>query len=613
MKKLLSIIVLTLLCTVLQSAYAATYYDFTVGGIYYKITDNGVSVTSRVNNKTISSYNDREYYMSYSGDVVIPSSVTYNDVTYNVTGIGYRAFYICEKLTSATIPNGITKIEEGAFSGCSMLASANIPSSVTSIGDDAFYGCAKLTSINIPDGMISIGEEAFRDCSSIAPSLIIPNSVTSIGGLAFYGCKSLTSVTIGNGVTNMGSNAFEHVTATELIYAEGCKTVFATGITTMRSVYIPQSVTAIADKAFWACTNLVSVVLPNNLTSIGEYAFNACDNLVSINIPNTVNSIGRYAFRNCTALPSILIPSGVTNIGDYAFNGCSKLSTVINLSEIPQTITTNTFSKHGTLHVREGYKDVYAATKYWKDFNIIDDIPGPEMIFPDGVAYTVPVAFPVDKVTYTRTFSNTNWQALYVPFSLDYEEWSEKYDIAEINNFVEYDDDDNGVYDRTFLVVLKMTSGCTEPNTPYLIRAKETGTHNLVLQDKTLEAAESNSIDCRSVKNEYTFMGTYTEVPDMYANGYYAMSGGALKMADAATVTLKPQRWYLAITSRTDGSASAKAQSIQILEDGEEGINAPSNSLRGASPVAYDLTGRVVSTTNNAHGVNIVNGKKIIK
>ena len=219
-------------------------------------------------------------------------------------------------------------------------------------------------------------------------------------------------------------------------------------------------------------------------------------------------------------------------------------------------------------------------------------------------------------MTYTRTFNNTDWQALYVPFSMDYDEWSEKYDIAEINNFVEYDDDDNGVYDRTYLVVLKKTSGSTEPNTPYLIRAKETGTHSLVLQNKTLEVAESNSIDCRSVKNEYTFTGTYTKVTDMYANGYYAMNGGHLQQPASASVALNPQRWYMAVTSRTGGS-SVKAQTIRILVDGEddvEGICEFVNSeISKLGNVGFDLTGRVVKPANTARGVHIVNGKKLIK
>ena len=244
------------------------------------------------------------------------------------------------------------------------------------------------------------------------------------------------------------------------------------------------------------------------------------------------------------------------------------------------------------------------------------EAPSEDLTFTDGEAYTATAAKDYGKVTYTRTFDNTNWQALYVPFSMDYEEWSEKYDIAEIHNFIEYDDDDNGTFDRTYLVVLKKTSGSTEANYPYLIRAKETGTHSLVLSDKTLEAAESNSIDCRSVKNEYTFTGTYTEVTDMYANQYWALSGGALNKANAAGVTLNPQRWYMALTSRT-GASSTKAQSIRILVDGEddvEGICEFGNSeISKFENVGFDLTGRMVSVKDNVRGVNIVNGKKLIK
>ena len=115
----------------------------------------------------------------------------------------------------------------------------------------------------------------------------------------------------------------------------------------------------------------------------------------------------------------------------------------------------------------------------------------------------------------------------------------------------------------------------------------------------------------------------------MYANGYYALSGGALNKANSASVVLGAQRWYMEVTSRTGGAASVKAQSIKIVVDGEdetEGIKTPSispvggellpphpsSSPKGESPVAYDLTGRAVRTAANVRGINISNGKKII-
>ena len=52
---------------------------------------------------------------TYTGDIVIPSTVPYNEVTYSVTSIGERAFQECYYLTSVTISEGITKIGICAF------------------------------------------------------------------------------------------------------------------------------------------------------------------------------------------------------------------------------------------------------------------------------------------------------------------------------------------------------------------------------------------------------------------------------------------------------------------------------------------------------------------
>ena len=77
----------------------------------------------------------------YSGDIVIPESITYKNSNYSVTSIGNYAFWGCSSLTSVTIPNSVTSIGNGAFNGCSGLTSVTIPNSVTSIGDDVFRDC----------------------------------------------------------------------------------------------------------------------------------------------------------------------------------------------------------------------------------------------------------------------------------------------------------------------------------------------------------------------------------------------------------------------------------------------------------------------------------------
>ncbi len=120
----------------------------------------------------------------YSGDIVIPSEITYNDVIYSVTSIGDEAFRDCTGLTSIEIGNSVTSIGNNAFRECSGLTSIEIPNSVTNIGSGAFYGCSGLTSITIP------------------------NSVTRIGNNAFQNCRGLTNVTIGTGVERIDSEAF---------------------------------------------------------------------------------------------------------------------------------------------------------------------------------------------------------------------------------------------------------------------------------------------------------------------------------------------------------------------------------------------------------------------
>ena len=122
---------------------------FVVNGIKYSTTSS--STVGVISN-------------SYSGDVVIPELVNYNEKTYSVTSIKEYAFYDCRSLASVTIPNSVTSIGESAFNGCSLLASVTIGKSVTSIGEDAFYGCSSLASVTIPNSVTSIGKEAFVGC-----------------------------------------------------------------------------------------------------------------------------------------------------------------------------------------------------------------------------------------------------------------------------------------------------------------------------------------------------------------------------------------------------------------------------------------------------------------
>ena len=107
----------------------ASAYDAQIDGIYYNFSGDEATVTYR------------NQYGTYSGNVVIPESVTFNDKTYSVTSIGEDAFMVCSRLTSITIPNRGPRLRRSAFERCRGLPSITIPNRLTSVGGSAFYDC----------------------------------------------------------------------------------------------------------------------------------------------------------------------------------------------------------------------------------------------------------------------------------------------------------------------------------------------------------------------------------------------------------------------------------------------------------------------------------------
>ena len=320
MRKLFSLLLALVATTSLWA------HDFEVDGIYYNYLDNNVEVTYRGDY-----YNS--YYDEYSGEVIIPSTVTYNGTIYSVTSIGELAFYNCFPLTSVTIPN-----------------------SVTSIGYRAFYYCISLTSITIPDSVTSIGYAAFQECKSLK-SITIPNSVTSIGDDAFNNCSSLTSVTIGNSVTSIGNKVFHDCSS-------------------LTSITIPNSVTSIGYAAFYNCSSLTSITIPNSVTSIGVLAFEYCSSLTSVTIGNSVTSIGGGAFYRCSSLTSVTIGNSVTSIGDGAFQECKSLISVTCEATTPPTLGSSVFYGVSTsipVYVPCGSENIYKTASGWNEFTNIQE------------------------------------------------------------------------------------------------------------------------------------------------------------------------------------------------------------------------------------------------
>ena len=348
MKKLLQT---TLLLLALLLPNVVNAHDFEVNGIYYLGYSNG-NATVTYSGNIWWGWQEQDYHYTYSGDVVIPSSVTYNGKTYTVTGINIGAFYGCD-VTSVTMPNTITWIGSGAFMECSQLTSITIPD-ITHICDRVFQGCTGLTSITIPNTVTEIWQLAFAECTGLT-SIYIPSGVTEIQEAPLMGCENLTEITVASDNPYYDSR-------------EGCNAIINTEFNMLIS----------------GCN---STVIPNSVEEISVYAFSGLG-ITEVTIPEGVTTIGPWAFDNCKSLTNVTIPSSINYMGMESFSNCSSLTDVysyIDPSNPDSYVEYYAFYLESedytgrTLHVPAGTLALYQENEAWYPYfeNIVEmgDVP----------------------------------------------------------------------------------------------------------------------------------------------------------------------------------------------------------------------------------------------
>ncbi len=328
--------------------------------------------------------------------------------------------------------------------------------------------------------------------------------------------------------------------------------------------------------------------LPNKNGNSSKGQFNFCMDWYGIGGSET----SKFSFQDAYA--NMEIGQTATITGGYTVTILDK---VTSENEAQRKLI---FSVDHPLYFGGG-TDGYGGINNFRNWVQIKYLPELDMALTDGVSFDNTENQSATTLTYTREFNNTNWQALYVPFALAYDDWSSDFEIASLKELVK---DGNEVT----LVVEKLGEGSkTTANTPYVIKAKTTGTKTLTPTSKVLFKAESNSKSLTADGITLTFTGTYTGVSgsEMYSNSYFAMSGGTLYKPKSESVSLGSYRWYMAATGLDNG-----VKIKTLVADDETGIIQPTSQNRDEE--VYDLSGRRVARENAKNGIYIINGKKVL-
>ncbi len=342
---------------------------------------------------------------SFTGEnLVIPSTVENNGVTYTVTSIGNSAFSQKSNIATVAFPDTLTKIGDDAFDRCYNLeGELKLPNGLEEIGSYAFFSDSKIKTVIFPDTLICIGNQAFMSCYGLEGTLTLPEGLKEIGSSAFSGSAefagyvnnkmmNITAVNLPNSLEKLGYNAFhackitsvtvpEQITVlesgvfsccfelTSVTLPEGLKAISDTSqygngpfahCKALKTIELPDSVELLGLGAF-AQSGLTEITLPKSLKTIWDGAFVSCKDLTTINWNDSLETVNSNAFQKCIGLTEVEIPAGIANFNPAAFRQCPSTCT-IKVSELSLYTALINFKKNGPNQYDTAYEVVYTGS-----------------------------------------------------------------------------------------------------------------------------------------------------------------------------------------------------------------------------------------------------------
>lgn len=183
----------------------------------------------------------------------------------------------------------------------------------------------------------------------------------------------------------------------DLVLPEGLLTIHPQAFSSASfiSLYVPDSVTEIGEKAFVDC-DVRWLHLPAGMSVIPAGLFENCPRLQTIEIPEGVTELSSGAFKECPALKNLRLPASMTQIGEDLFDEDAQVTICgtagsyaedyareHNLpfsteNEMEPTPDQETLVQNGIRYTYEKSSDSYVVTDYTGD--IPEEITIPETI-----------------------------------------------------------------------------------------------------------------------------------------------------------------------------------------------------------------------------------------
>ena len=262
-----------------------------------EVTLNGISYDLNISTRTASVSG------STLENVIVPETINYDDVTYDVTAITKTAFH--NNNTIKTFKSSSIKEIQG-YENSYGEYKGSYGSETPAIG--AFASASNLVEVYI-DNIEKIGAAAFFNDTNLK-KIYVGNSLKQISEIAFSYCTSLKYIVIPSSITNIyltsGANVWYGIKAT-----------------------------------FAQCPQLTIICLNEGFVCVKDNVFTS-----PYELPQTVYPSSFFSFR-----ANVFEYSGITPSIDYTFNGIGFgfKPTNVDMSALPVTAGSHTTNIHFTI------------------------------------------------------------------------------------------------------------------------------------------------------------------------------------------------------------------------------------------------------------------------